>query len=251
MKLTTLLHLAQRLTITGAKLLLILYFFLLWRCDPTWVMASSFLRFVDHTQRRTTVGRTPVDEWSARRREIYLTTHNNHNRQISMPPVGFEPIVYDLETSRIGAPYIYIYIYIYIYDISNLRVKLRAVHACFRRVFTFNKREFCRKSCQKCCLLLPILQAQYKTPSWKDPVIIIIIISVALRPNAGHGLLILEVSRSHTTTHQSVGFLWTSDQLVAESSTWQHITLTTDKHPCPRWDSNPRSQQASGRRPTS
>jgi len=31
--------------------------------------------------------------------------------------------VCDLETSRIGAPYIYIYIYIYIYDISNLRVK--------------------------------------------------------------------------------------------------------------------------------
>jgi hypothetical protein len=25
--------------------------------------------------------------------------------------------------------------------------------------------------------------------------------SVALRPNAGHGLLILEVFRSHTTTH--------------------------------------------------
>ena len=32
-------------------------------------------------------------------------------------------VVCDLETSRIGAPYIYIYIYIYIYDISNLRVK--------------------------------------------------------------------------------------------------------------------------------
>ena len=28
----------------------------------------------------------------------------------------------DLETSRIGAPYIYTYIYIYIYDISSLRV---------------------------------------------------------------------------------------------------------------------------------
>ena len=27
--------------------------------------------------------------------------------------------------------------------------------------------------------------------------------SMALRPNAGHGLLILEVSRSHTTTHHS------------------------------------------------
>ena len=36
--------------------------FFLWRCDPTRVMASSFLRFLDHTQRRTTVGRTPLDE---------------------------------------------------------------------------------------------------------------------------------------------------------------------------------------------
>ena len=35
-------------------------------------------------------------------------------------------VVCDLETSRIGAPYIYIYmyIYIYIYDISSLRLKL-------------------------------------------------------------------------------------------------------------------------------
>ena len=65
-------------------------FFLLWHCDPTWVMASSFFRFLDHTQRRTTVGRTPLDEWSARRRDLYLTTHDIHNRQISMPPVGFE-----------------------------------------------------------------------------------------------------------------------------------------------------------------
>ena len=48
---------------------------------------------------------------------------------------------------------------------------------------------------------------------------------------------------------QSVGLLWTSDQSVAEISTWPHTTLTTDKHPCPRWDSNPESQQASGRRP--
>ena len=42
-------------------LLLLLFFFLLWRCDPTRVMAS-FLRFLDHTQRRTTFGRTPLDE---------------------------------------------------------------------------------------------------------------------------------------------------------------------------------------------
>ena len=42
---------------------------------------------------RTTVGRNPLDEWSARRRDLYLTTHNTHNRQTSMPPAGFEPRV--------------------------------------------------------------------------------------------------------------------------------------------------------------
>ena len=46
--------------------------------------------FLDHT-RRSTVGRTPLDKWSARRRDLYLTTNDIHNRQISMPPVGFEP----------------------------------------------------------------------------------------------------------------------------------------------------------------
>ena len=42
-------------------------------------MASSFLRFLAHTQRRITVGRTPLDEWSARRRDLYLTTHNTQH----------------------------------------------------------------------------------------------------------------------------------------------------------------------------
>ena len=54
-------------------------------------MEHPFLMFLDHTQRRSTVGRTPLDEWSARRRDLYLTTHDTHNRQISMPPMGFEP----------------------------------------------------------------------------------------------------------------------------------------------------------------
>jgi len=51
---------------------------------------------------------------------------------------------------------------------------------------------------------------------------------------------------THNDAPQAVGLLWTSNQLVAETSTWQHTTLTTDKYPCPQWDSNPRSQQASG-----
>jgi hypothetical protein len=29
---------------------------------PQWAMASSFTRFLDHTQRCTTFGRTPLDE---------------------------------------------------------------------------------------------------------------------------------------------------------------------------------------------
>jgi len=57
-----------------------------------WAKASSFTRFIDHTQRSTTVGRTFLDEWSARRRHLYLTTHI-YSRQTDIPPVGFEPTV--------------------------------------------------------------------------------------------------------------------------------------------------------------
>ena len=85
---------------------------------PQWATASSFTRFLDHTQRRTTVGRTPLDERSARRRDLYLTAHNTHNRQTSMPPVGFEPTVsaverpqtYALDRTATGTSIIYIYI---------------------------------------------------------------------------------------------------------------------------------------------
>ena len=56
--------------------------------QPEWARASSFMRFLDHTQQRTTVGRTPLDKWPARRRDLYLTTHNTHNRQTSMAPGG-------------------------------------------------------------------------------------------------------------------------------------------------------------------
>ena len=74
-------------------------------------------RYLDHTQRRTTVGRTPLDEWSARRRDLYLTTHNTHSRQTSMPPVGFEPTIpaserpqtYPLERAATGIGYSMIY----------------------------------------------------------------------------------------------------------------------------------------------
>jgi len=57
-----------------------------------------FLMFLDHTRRRTTVGRTPLDELIARPEESYQLWC----------------VVCDLETSRICAPYIY--------DISSLRI---------------------------------------------------------------------------------------------------------------------------------
>jgi hypothetical protein len=63
------------------------------------------------TLRQTTLGRTPLDEWSARHTELYLTTHNTHDRR-SCPPVGFKPTtpasdwqqihVIDLAEIRIG-----------------------------------------------------------------------------------------------------------------------------------------------------
>jgi len=45
------------------------------------------------TLRRTTLGRTPLDEWSARRRDLNPTTHNTHSRQTSMSSMGFEPTI--------------------------------------------------------------------------------------------------------------------------------------------------------------
>jgi len=71
------------------------FFFLLARYPPSgsWPPHSRGLFFLDHTQRHATVGRTTLDEWSARRRDIYLTTHNTHNTQTFTPPVGSEPTI--------------------------------------------------------------------------------------------------------------------------------------------------------------
>jgi len=46
-----------------------------WRDSSQWARTSPFTRFQDRTQRRTMVSRTPLDEWSTRRRDLYLTTH--------------------------------------------------------------------------------------------------------------------------------------------------------------------------------
>jgi hypothetical protein len=51
--------------------------------------------------------------------------------------------------------------------------------------------------------------------------------SLARQSPVCHGILIIEVSRSHSDTPHSVGLLWTNDQPGEEISTRQH-SFTTD-----------------------
>jgi hypothetical protein len=67
-----------------------IFFFMTWH--SYWARATSLLRLHDHTQFDTphSVGLL----WTRDRPvagDLYLTTHKNHKRQISMPPAGFEP----------------------------------------------------------------------------------------------------------------------------------------------------------------
>ena len=64
------------------------------------------------------------------------------------------------------------------------------------------------------------------------------------------GSSLSRIHDQHSYTPEWLGLLWTSDQPDAENSIWQHTTLTRDKYPCSRRDSNPQSQKASDRRPT-
>jgi hypothetical protein len=60
---------------------------------PTHSRCRGCLFSLDHAQIHTTVGRTPLDEGSACRRDLYLTTQTLYKRQTSMSLVGFEPTI--------------------------------------------------------------------------------------------------------------------------------------------------------------
>ena len=53
---------------------------------------------------------------------------------------------------------------------------------------------------------------------------------MAQQPQVGHGLSIIEGSRSRSDKPYTVGLLWTSDQPGAQTSTWQHKILGSDIH---------------------
>jgi len=61
--------------------------------------------------------------------------------------------------------------------------------------------------------------------------------------------LLLYLITLNDNTHP-VGFLWMRDRHAAETSTWQHTTLSRNRLSRPRRDSNRQSEQASGCRPT-
>ena len=50
-----------------------------------WVWLLIFTRFLDHTQRRTTIGRTPLNEWSVRRRPLSDNTQQLQQTNIHAP----------------------------------------------------------------------------------------------------------------------------------------------------------------------
>ena len=62
-----------------------LYFFLSPTSFYLTMVRCRGVTVVDHTQGHTTVGRTPLDEELARRRNLYLTTHNTQQTNIHAP----------------------------------------------------------------------------------------------------------------------------------------------------------------------
>jgi hypothetical protein len=71
-----------------------------WCYNPLWlyfqspVVGFSFFVFeVSWSHTMTRHSWTPLDEWSVRCRDLYLTTHDTYNRQTSVLPVGFEPTI--------------------------------------------------------------------------------------------------------------------------------------------------------------
>ena len=49
------------------------------------VLGTEVIVALDHTPRPHIIGRNPLDEWSARRRDLYMTIHNNYKRETLIP----------------------------------------------------------------------------------------------------------------------------------------------------------------------
>ena len=59
------------------------------------------------------------------------------------------------------------------------------------------------------------------------------VLLMAQQPREVQHLFNIMASRPHSDTPHTLGLLWASDQPEGQTSTWQHTTLTTDRHPRP------------------
>ena len=68
-------------------------YFLVWTLLLTLCSSRGLLLHFNTPNDTHKLVRTPLDEWSGRRRDFYLTKHNIHNRDRPTSPAGFEPAI--------------------------------------------------------------------------------------------------------------------------------------------------------------
>jgi len=156
--------------------------------------------FIDEVSRshtifsKTFIHRTPPGEWSARRRDLYLTTHNTHNRQASIDLLWTSD-QHVAETST--------------WQHTTLTTD-RHPYDSSGRVISMSQRP-----------LPDNTQHLQKTVIHRSPLD---------EWSARRRDLYLTTHNTYNR-QSSIDLLWTSDRPVAETSTWQHTTFTTDRHP--------------------
>jgi len=69
-------------------------FVCLWRNSPS---VDQGLLIHEVSRSHTTTHQSVGLLWTSRRSDLYLTTHNTHNRQITRQPLGFEPTISAIE----------------------------------------------------------------------------------------------------------------------------------------------------------
>jgi len=178
----------------------------------------------DNTQhsKQTEIHRNPLYKWSARRTDLYQTTHNTHNRQTSIrllstsdQPVAQTSFRQHTKFTTDRHPY----------D-SSLQL-ISPSH----RPLPDNTQHSQQTDIHRTLL--------YK---WSAPRRDLYLTTHNTHNRqTSRGLLITrdqpvaQTSRyqhtTHTTDRTSIRLLCTIDQPVAQNSTWQHTTMTTDRYP--------------------
>ena len=88
-------------------------------------MEHLFLMFLNHKQRRTTVGRTPLDEWSDRRRDVEI-----QNTQILYILTDFKPFYLNLNILYLQT--VLMFYVILVYPSKNTSLKMATI--CVRNM---------------------------------------------------------------------------------------------------------------------